>query len=196
MNQHQTTWIAFFRYALFALIVCSTVYVMTDQRAPGVVTGHGMYDHHVYTFGWPIVAGTHLISEPMLANPPQGMDRLEYWDFNWWWVAVDVIVITLIFICSFFVAHKWRNFQFSRFSLASLLIATTIAAFAILVSPYEFDWMRRLIASISSEVGSYHPVTLYPLWLCIPVLCGIACVLLLMAKLIFAASRRLTWVLR
>ncbi len=191
MNPHQTTWFAFFRYSAFVLIVCSTAYVAIDQRDPGVVRGSGMYDHYVYTFGWPIVAGTHQISEPMLANPPQGMDRLEYWDFNWWWVAVDSFALTLIFVCAFVVAQQWRNLR--RFSLASLLIATTISAFAIFISPFEFDSIRRLLAS---GVGSYHPVTLYPFWLSVPVLCGIACVMAVMAKLIGASSRRLTWFLR
>ncbi len=174
---HSTTWFAFFRYAVFALIAYSLAHVAIDQRGPGAIRGHGIYDEYVYTFGWPIVAASHQISEPILANPPQGIERIEYWNFNWWWVAVDAITLILIVFCSFAVAHKPTKFQFRQFSLASLLLAITIAA---LISPYEFDSIRRLLGS---SVGSYQPITVYPLWLSIPVLCGTASVFFVMTNL-------------
>lgn len=66
--------IALVRYASVAIVALASAFVAIDQRDPIVFFGHGMYDHHVYTFGWPVVAGSHQISEPMITSP---VDRME-----------------------------------------------------------------------------------------------------------------------
>ena len=196
MEQKSHISLAILRYAAVGLVALCTAYVALDQREPGVVRGHGMYDHYVYTFGWPIVAGSHQVSEPILANPPKGMDRIEYWNFSWLWVAFDAIVFATIAACSFVIALWLPRIQRRRFSLSTLFVAMTIAALAMLLWPLEFDAMRRLFSSIFSSVGSYHPVTLYSLWISVPVLCGLTCVSIVMSSLIGRLTRRLTWFLR
>ena len=185
------------RYATVAIVAIAAAFVAIDQRGPGAVRGSGMYDDSVYTFGWPFAAGAHQISQPILANPPQGMERIDHWDINWWLVVLNLALLAVIVLCVFGIARFYLPLiRFRRLSLSALFVAVTTASLITVLLTMEFDPMVRLFASIATPVGAYYPITLNPFWISIPVLYGLSCVSIVLANFLGRSTRRLTWFLR
>ena len=172
----------FFNILRFVAVGCVAIcaaYVTIDQRG-GAIRGHGMYDYYVYSFGWPIVAGTHQIEMPILASPPPGIERIDHWELDWALVTFDAFIFATIVICTHIMTHRMANMQFRRFSLSVLFTIMTIASLAIAFLLLEFDSRGSLFGSISS-VGHYQAVSHYSPWVFVPIFGGVACVAIVMA---------------
>lgn len=163
-------------YTLVVVVALATAFVALDQRETITANSFGdAYDHSVYQFGWPLVAGTHKISAPKLSAGP-GLDRTEHWEVRWLVIALNAIAYMVIVACTLtFVHHNLVKIRFGQVSLRTMFVLTAMAAFFVVLMMWELNVSYKLRHWILAPAGAYVPLTLYNWWISLPVLFGVVC---------------------
>ena len=135
-----------------------------------------------FTWGWPIL---HAISRSdIFLGHPQPISFIRY--FSAYWLMVDSFVSIAIILCTTiavkYIRNRWTTNR--QYTLKELLVLVTSTAFLM-----TFITMERYThfsnTYIIENQHTYQPVHLLPLYMQIPILIGIACVVMVLGTAFF-----------
>jgi len=148
----------------------------------GLNESHGGYIHYTYLSGWPLVCWERYAPKPMFSIYPEIPEQRKRDTVA---VLLNLTAFMVIVASSVFVAHRLPSPLESRqFYLAHLFLLMNAVAVLATILHYELRPMTRIVALMCGGFRSYYPITLYPWWIFVPVLYGLACFVIVVSFII------------
>jgi len=177
------------RYATVVCVATAAGFAaLKTHVCPNSAWISGMAIHYRGEYGWPLVCCADRLDAPYIDILVR-TDKREYRASA---AVFDVLTILAIVASSLFVA--WRllpRLRLRRLPLSGFFVSmNVIAALAALLRyehPYSYWW------SLRPWDGVYCPITSNPWWICLPMLYGIGCVVVVVSVGAGSSMRAVAW---
>lgn len=163
---------------LGSTIVALCIMIANCSGHEGIGLSHGLHYNYCVRYGWPLVSYTQWVSEPQPQAelpPPYDKRRISATDHLHVFTIVNIVVGLLMTISTLIVLRLACKEEACFTLRAALLPAVLVLGAMFAIACYEYS--IRVDALILVEVIAYYPVSLYPLYISVPLFWGIACMI-------------------
>jgi hypothetical protein len=181
------------RYGMVAAVGVGVSFAAFHERVSppfGCTARSCCYSHES---GWPLTCSVRLSSHSIRSASFKNV--IESGPRRWAPLAVSVDVMSgvVLVFCSFVVArYGLRYLRRFQFSIASLMYLMFVIAILCSIARYELDPITNVLASFGGGLNAFYPITLYPMWVSVPVVYGMGCVTIVAYVGAMASLRRVS----
>ena len=171
-----------------AIIVVSGSFLYTNfvPRVAGIIISSGFHDQSRQNFGWPAIYYIRSVSTPTSSfPPPHDKPTIHTQYFSLFRLTVNIIALILAISSTWFVSGRpFESRRLFQFRIATLMSLMAVCAVLCKILLYEWPDDSKWIVLFISGSDFYYPITQYPVWIYVPVLCGVACSVFILCELL------------
>jgi hypothetical protein len=150
--------------------------------------GYNAYEKPLHLYGWPIAHSGCQLNDPDWEGGSMFKDLFKF--FSLYWTIVDFILAVLIVFCNILaIRYVMRRLSNKRqyFLKEILIIITATAIFLSLrtIEQYSYSRDKYVADYIAEDWYTYQPLHALPLYMQIPTLIGITCVVMVLGTALF-----------